>query len=309
MKKTLNFLVGLIMTCPLLSFAEPPINTVPSELTVPEDTEFNIAGVEVTDADDNLATVKLTVKQGKLKVTTLGSASISAGENNTKTLTLAGTQDDINATLASLSYQGNRNYRGLDMLTVISTDNSSPPESSGPTFLSLMVNRADTDGSCTSYERAENEGSHIGDLFKRLSLGSVVNYSVVRYNLADKKSSFNSQAFGFGAAFRYYSAGQLEQANTNDIGTVPLACRARTTDLLNFNQAPTGELPKIGAAFSFSPTFYVFKDKNENDLGTQLALNLGFLNDFLTVGVGWNLSGGDAGEWFVLAGPSVGFSF
>ena len=51
-----------------------------------------------------------------------GAATISAGANGSSTLTVSGTQADINATLASLIYQGNLNYNGADTLTVVSTD-------------------------------------------------------------------------------------------------------------------------------------------------------------------------------------------
>jgi len=54
---------------------------------------------------------------------------------------------------------------------------------------------------------------------------------------------------------------------------------------------------------------YVFQDEDEDDLGVQMALNFGFLNDIFNIGIGWNLSGDNAGEWFILAGPSFGFRF
>src|SRR2546423_529358 len=51
-------------------------------------------------------------------VTLSGTATISAGGNGTNSLTLSGSQVDINTTLASLSYQGTLNYNGPDTLTV-----------------------------------------------------------------------------------------------------------------------------------------------------------------------------------------------
>jgi VCBS repeat-containing protein len=48
--------------------------------------------------------------------------TVSAGANGSATLTLAGTQASLNATLASLGYQGNANYVGGDTLVVISRD-------------------------------------------------------------------------------------------------------------------------------------------------------------------------------------------
>ena len=287
------------------------VNTASTAITVVEDTQFNLPGVELDSDFSSDFSVKLSVRYGSLEI---NFPQDPPGENpsiepelDNKTVRLKGKREAINAALEELSYKPDRNFRGNDELNIEIIDDSGTLKESK--IISIRVNPDSNEGRCINYAKETNEGKHLGDLASRLSVGSVVNYSVVRYNLADKKSSFNSQAFGFGVAFRYYTPSQLGQAKTNSIKNVPLACRAKTTDLLNFSQAPDGELPKIGALFSFSPTFYVFKDKNENDLGTQLAMNFGFLNDFITVGVGWNLSGGDAGEWFVLAGPSVGFQF
>jgi Cadherin-like len=57
-------------------------------------------------------------------VSLVGGASISAGANGSATLTLSGNQAQINAALATLSYQGTLNYNGPDTLTVTSTDSN-----------------------------------------------------------------------------------------------------------------------------------------------------------------------------------------
>ena len=54
---------------------------------------------------------------------------VSAGANGSSDLTLSGSLGDINATLASLSYQGNLNFNGSDTLTVLSTDSDSATDS------------------------------------------------------------------------------------------------------------------------------------------------------------------------------------
>ena len=101
------------------------VNTVPGAQTVTEDTPLVISGISVSDADGNLSTVQLAVGNGTLNVTLSGSAGISSGSNGTNTLTLSGSQADINATLATLVYQGMLNYNGADTLTVTSTDTNS----------------------------------------------------------------------------------------------------------------------------------------------------------------------------------------
>ena len=105
------------------SVNDGPVNTVPGAQTVNEDTALvDRRRVSVNDVDGNLATTQLTVTNGTLNVSLAGGATISAGANGSSTLTLSGTQAQINAALATLSYQGNPDFNGADTLTVLSTD-------------------------------------------------------------------------------------------------------------------------------------------------------------------------------------------
>src|SRR6185503_5705056 len=90
--------------------------------TVNEDTSLSIGGISVNDVDGNLASTQLSVSSGSLNVSLAGGATISAGANGSSSLTLSGTQAQINAALASLSYQGNPDFNGIDTLTVLSAD-------------------------------------------------------------------------------------------------------------------------------------------------------------------------------------------
>ncbi len=85
---------------------------------------MTLGGISVSDANNDLSTVQLVVGHGTLKVTLSGTASISAGSNGTNSLTLSGSLTDINATLASLIYQSNYNYIGIDTLNVTSSDSN-----------------------------------------------------------------------------------------------------------------------------------------------------------------------------------------
>ncbi len=111
----------------MTSVNDGPVNTVPGAQTVNEDTSLSIAGVSVNDVDGNLATTQLTVTNGALNVSLAGGATISAGANGSSTLTLSGTQAQINAALASLSYQGNADFNGAETLTILSTMRTAPP--------------------------------------------------------------------------------------------------------------------------------------------------------------------------------------
>ena len=66
-------------------------------------------------------------------------ATISAGTNGSGTLTLSGTQVQINAALATLSYQGNLNYHGSDTLTMLSTDSAGTSLSDSDT-VAIVIN-------------------------------------------------------------------------------------------------------------------------------------------------------------------------
>ena len=113
---------------------DAPVNTVPNTAVTPlsatEDTAFAFTSgnkISVTDVDGNLSKTQLTVLHGTLSLSLAGGASISAGANGGATLTLSGTETQINAALATLSYQGVLNYNGNETLTVVSTDSAGTP--------------------------------------------------------------------------------------------------------------------------------------------------------------------------------------
>jgi hypothetical protein len=116
-----------ITTINITQVNDAPINTVPSVQSVNEDTLLSITGISVNDVDGNLATTQLTVTNGNVNVDISGGATISGGANDSSTLTLSGTQAQINAALATLAYQGDLNYNASDTLTVLSTDSDGAP--------------------------------------------------------------------------------------------------------------------------------------------------------------------------------------
>lgn len=120
-----------------------PLNTVPGMQTVAEDTLLAFTGINtisVNDIDGNLESTQLSVNDGVLNVDLAGTgATISAGANDSGSLTLSGTQTQINAALATLSYQGNLDFNGNDTLTVLSTDSAGTPLSDSDT-VDITVN-------------------------------------------------------------------------------------------------------------------------------------------------------------------------
>jgi hypothetical protein len=69
----------------------------------------------------------------------MGGATISAGANSSGSLTLSGSEAAINASLATLSYQGNLNFNGSDTLTVLSTDSTGTPLSDSDTVAIIVA--------------------------------------------------------------------------------------------------------------------------------------------------------------------------
>jgi hypothetical protein len=98
-----------------------PVNTLPGPVTAAEDTTLAIPGLSVSDADANLSSVRLSVTNGVVTVS-LDGATISSGANASASVTLTGTQAQLNAALATLTYTGNADFNGADTLAVLSTD-------------------------------------------------------------------------------------------------------------------------------------------------------------------------------------------
>jgi hypothetical protein len=101
---------------------DAPVNAVPGAQTGNEDVPLALAGLAVSDVDGGPVEVMLGVANGRLDVSLAGGATIAAGANGSGTLTLAGTQAQVNAALATLAYTGAANWSGADTLTMTTTD-------------------------------------------------------------------------------------------------------------------------------------------------------------------------------------------
>ncbi|TFH71702.1 DUF4347 domain-containing protein, partial [Gammaproteobacteria bacterium LSUCC0112] len=106
---------------------DAPVNTIPASLSTTQGATLAINStntISVNDIDGNLSTVTLSVENGVLSVTAGGSdqATIAAGASGTSTFKLSGTQAQINAALATLTYTPNPDFYGTDYLNVYSLD-------------------------------------------------------------------------------------------------------------------------------------------------------------------------------------------
>jgi len=102
-----------------------PVNTLPTAQTAAEDGALAISGLSVSDVDADLSAVALSVSNGTLDVSLAGGALISAGANGSVALTLSGSEAQVNAALATLTYRGSAQFSGSDVLGVASSDATS----------------------------------------------------------------------------------------------------------------------------------------------------------------------------------------
>ncbi len=122
--KTKLFLTVLFLTA-YFNLSNAPVNTVPTAQSVAEDTAIVLNGVSVSDVDGNLSSVTISVNNGVLGVSIAGSATVLG--NNSMNITVSGSESDINATIANITYNPNPDYNGSDVFTISSTDSSSSP--------------------------------------------------------------------------------------------------------------------------------------------------------------------------------------
>jgi VCBS repeat-containing protein len=121
---------------------EAPVNTVPEAQAANEDSALALTGISVGDVEGNLAATQLSVNNGSLTVSLAGGAAISGGGNGSNTFTLTGNQAQINAALATISYQGNLNFNGVDTLTLVSSDSGGASDSDTIAISVIPVNDA-----------------------------------------------------------------------------------------------------------------------------------------------------------------------
>jgi hypothetical protein len=166
-----------------------PENTVPEAQSVAEDATLAFTGINaisVHDTDGNLATTQLTVLNGTLQVDLSGGATISAGANDSTTLTLSGSEAQINLALETLTYKGDPDFNGDDTLTVVSTDSAGTPLSETDTVAITVTAVADIvdDSDTTNEDTAVTTNVLANDTFEGTpvvtdvtqgSNGSVVN--------------------------------------------------------------------------------------------------------------------------------------
>ncbi len=138
------------------------------------------------------------------------------------------------------------------------------------------------------------------------SVGPTVSTQLIKYDMAKKQAGFNASV-GAGASFRFYRPIRIKDSPHPGkvfIGQVRTECR-QTSFAWDRNSYRASPL------FSITPTLYATKPTSAGDLAIQPAIVLGFFEDVLNFGVGFNLTGPpeEKGHVFLLMSIGTGFSF
>ncbi|MEC4893743.1 MAG: IMS domain-containing protein [Oscillatoria sp. PMC 1051.18] len=106
----------------------PPIITLPPAKLTNEDTDLTLDGIQISDPNSKDLTVNLAVNNGTLTIKTDVAEGLTAEniqKNETQKVTLQGSIEQINKTLASsngIIYRGNPNFSGNDLLYITAND-------------------------------------------------------------------------------------------------------------------------------------------------------------------------------------------
>jgi hypothetical protein len=106
---------------------DSPVNTVPGFQRADVNTPIYITGISVDDVDAGLNDVEVTlsVNNGTLRVNGSVAGGLAITDNNSSSVTLTGTLNQINNTLGDatgLQYQADPDFSGYDELAVTSND-------------------------------------------------------------------------------------------------------------------------------------------------------------------------------------------
>ncbi len=237
-----------IVTIQVADVNDPPVNTLPAAQSANEDTALSISGISVTDADDNLSSVRLTVSNGVLNVTLAGAASISAGGNDSADLTLSGSLADINNTLASLIYRNHADFNGSDTLTMVSTDSDGATDSDTMAITVSPVNDApvinDPNHVFINEIHYDNTGTDSGEAIELAGPNGtdISGWSLVLYNGADGlaydtktlSGTFTDEGEGFGTLVFNYATNGIQNGDSAPDGIALVDNNGKVVEFLSY---------------------------------------------------------------------------
>jgi len=286
-------------------FNEPPSTSMPSAVTVAEDSTGNVLGSpSVADSDAGSATVKVTLSVLHGSVTLSGLAGLADAASGGAALsadtfasqTFYGTMSAINTALTGLKYAPSANYYGSDTLTLVVDDlgNATPPAKTATGTQTITItNVPDAPVTGTATLAAINEDPVA-------VTGAVISALLTGYTDADSNSlagiavSSNAASSSTEGAWQY---SLNNGASWNGIGTVsaasalllPSTARLRFVPVANFYGAPEGLAihavdNSVGRTFTSNPasrqTLNVSAAGGDYDsTGTTLGTTVNGVND------------------------------
>lgn len=264
----------------------------------PGDQTLDIAGANLNwTASGTTPWLALTPSSG----TTSGPVTITVTTGSLKT----GTYTDVITVSAG----------GSQSVTVPVTFYVAPKEGVGPPAPAIIPHSANATWEAVCVDRSLNllgdfQGSIFGYGEGSWSVGPSVSTQLIKFDLAKERAGFNT-AVGVGASFRYYNKIQIKDSNGQQKGNAVTISQVKQECRQTTFKARSEKSYLAAPMFSITPTLYVTKPTNQGDLEAQPAILLGFFEDILNFGVGWNLTGppGEKGNVFLLMSIGAGFNF
>ncbi len=138
-----------------------------------------------------------------------------------------------------------------------------------------------------------------------VTFGPSASIQAVRYDFASKQAAIATGA-GAGLSIRFYNNVHIKgDPNVFEFNDIDPKCRRTSFDA---GRGDNPDKPKIvGPAISITPIIYYSKIESSPDLAIQPAIQLGFLEELVNVGIGFNLTGPQKGNVFMLLSLGYGF--
>ena len=136
------------------------------------------------------------------------------------------------------------------------------------------------------------------------TVGTAILSETIKYDFGKKKAAFLEGA-GVGASFRFYTdIESVDRTESLPLHKIKSECRATSLQNSDVNTIAT-------PMFSITPTIFASKPLKDQEFRVEPAIMLGFFQDLINVGAGFNLTGddGDVGDVFLLFSVGFGFNF
>ena len=280
---------------------DAPVNTVPGAQTATEDTALVFSSgngnqIQVNDVDVGGGTMEVTLSVTNGTLTLAGTAGLgfTTGDGTAdSTMVFTGTRVDINAALATLTFNPTANYNGAAVLSLTTSDQGNTgaggtltdadnvnitinPANDAPTVANVIPDQNATEDTPFSFQFA-------GNTFSDIDVGNTLTYSA-QLNGGGGLPAWLS----FDSATRTFSGTPLNA----DVGTITIDVTANdgnggtvtdtfTITVLNTNDAPTVAIPipnqnaTEDAAFNFQFAAGAFTDQDVGNTLTYTALLAG----------------------------------